>query len=366
MTGRYIDLLNSTLSHRLKIGGQTLGMGHDFSEEKKGAVSIYSIGLNALIKECLLIQPSSRPSPESLFARTKRGLQGCHKEAGTSPSLHTPSVRAENGPSSRWFEKGPHPIASDRPEPQCTIPLSDFIQRVKRVKLDKDLKINRKMVERQRSFTNMLNRGQDHSPSFGQWRSIQRLPNLFSKNTEFGGVPESNPITSPGVRAAGALAGAAADIGMGIGAGLGLDLGIVKEQLQGGVNAGAHRLAEAFRTPPHERSDEWQALAQETKGKRKAPASPGPPPDEAQIIPIPVLYCIVKHVGAFGQVNHAHHKLTGLFNFTTILQLKAKLLADGVGIAMNRMKVTSGIQVLNNDDTLAALNGENTVRVEKE
>jgi hypothetical protein len=42
------------------------------------------------------------------------------------------------------------------------------------------------------------------------------------------------------------------------------------------------------------------------------------------------------------------------------------LLADGVGIALTRMKVTNSIQVLNNDDTLAALNGKNTVRVEKE
>ena len=359
----HIDLLQSTLSNKLKAGGLTLGMGDDIGEETDGCCAKYSIGLNALIKECLLIQPPNRPSPELLVARTKRGLEMCYRNAGMSLAPVPASGIPQNLPSSRWFSQDPHPIISDEREPQRTLPLSVLIHRVGKIKLQKEWQARKMRVEKKRSWGIRLNLRRRASLGYRFGGSVQRYPNPFSSSTALGGMQDSDPIISPGIRVAGAVAGAvvgaaagiAADIGAGIGAGLGAGLETFKDLLVDAINS-----------PPHKPNDDWEFLTQETKDKANSSTTSNRPPNGEALIILPVLYCIVMHVGMFGQINHTHIKLTDIYEDMTILQLKAKLMAEGVAIPLNRMKVTCGIKELNDNDKLTTLNGQTIVRVEKE
>jgi len=91
----------SKLSNNLKTGGETLGYQEDIDEEETTITNIaslkYSVGLNALINECLSIQSNSRPTPENLVERTRRGLNAARMALGIvlPPPIVNPDSAAD-------------------------------------------------------------------------------------------------------------------------------------------------------------------------------------------------------------------------------------------------------------------------------
>lgn len=81
-----MKIFRSKLSNNLKTGGETLGYQEDIDEEETTISNMaslkYSVGLNALINECLSIQSNSRPTPENLVQRTRRGLEAARMALG--------------------------------------------------------------------------------------------------------------------------------------------------------------------------------------------------------------------------------------------------------------------------------------------
>lgn len=355
LTANYINLYQSTHSNRLKRGGLTLGYPNDIGEETDGSLAKYSIGLNALIKECLLIQPPSRPTPEALVARTKWGLEQCHRNAGMSLSTVPSAAPIHPQPSSRWFSQDLDPEFERKLAPQRTLKLSELPMRIEEAQ--KEAIKQRHLEIPSHGIAKWLNFGRFNRPPRGF--AAQRS-NPFSLSGGDGRIQRFNASVPLGL-GAGAAAGVAAGVAAGIGVGLGAGFELVKEQLQAGVNAGVNRLAEALNPPPE--NDDWEVLLS-NKGKGPAQVNEGPPPDEQALVPIPELICIVRTVGVFGGVTHSHVKLNGLFKGTTFFQLKGKLMASGVNIPLHQMKITCGARIFKDDETLAELAGRNTIRVE--
>lgn len=343
-----LNTFQSTLSNRLKIGGLTLGIKKDIEEEKDGSVSKYSIGLNALINECLLIQHAGRPSPQALFERTKRGLESCHKRTGMSLSPVPGPLAQQPQLSARWFSKDPHPPAVDiLSSPQRSLKISELIKKVAEVKIDK----SRFLGVARRGWTSRLNLGGGSSA-----RHDSPLGGMLPLR-----IPSFLPSAPFNIGAE-----VAAKIGAGVGAGLGAGLEVVKEQLHAGARRGVIRLAEVINppAPPREqRYNEWEILSQ-PKGKKSERNNPGPPPDAEALVPMPEIRCIIMAKGMLGGMSHTNIKLNGLYKGTTFLQLKGKLQASGVAIPLENMKISCGRKVFKDTDVLSELGGRTIIRLE--
>ncbi len=76
----------SNLSARLQAGGYTLGQKDSILEELNNfQPRLYSEELRTVVAECLLCSPANRPSPDSLFLKTKNGLDAAIRASGSDP-----------------------------------------------------------------------------------------------------------------------------------------------------------------------------------------------------------------------------------------------------------------------------------------
>jgi hypothetical protein len=354
-TKDYLDIYQSKISHRLMIGGLTVGSSTDKKEETDPSTATYSASLRALINECLLIQTASRPSPEILVARTKRGLERARENASVPPYVPPTSVPPQIEPSSRWFSQDPFLSIKDKSELPHTLRISDLPQKITRARIEKAR--DKDIGARQRGWVSRLNlkfantrlyRPGDSDPFAG----IAGLANMRHN------INLSIPL--------GIGADIAAGVAAGIGAGVGAGLGMVKGHVQAGFNAGANRLADAINPPlPPRNNDAWEILSRNNISHIPESGRRGQPPDAEALAAMPTLHCIVRVVGAFGAVTHTIVKLNGFYKGTTIFQLKGALKANGVDIPLHKMKITVGIRTLEDHHTLLDLGGRTNLRVEE-
>lgn len=349
----YLDIYQSKISHRLLIGGLTVGSKTDIEEETDPLIARYSVSLRALINECLLIQTASRPSPEILVARTRRGLERARESASIPPYVPATFIPQQNEPSSRWFSQDPFLSLDDTPELPHTLRLSELPRRIARARIEKSK--DKEVETKKRGWASRLNlklakprhyRPGDSDP-FGALAGLANMRQNINISSSLG-----------------MGADIAAGVAAGIGAGLGAGLGIVKGRVQAGINAGAHRLAEALHPPPPQNDDAWEVLSRSLNHKQES-AKLGQPPDAEALTAMPTLHCIVRVVGAFGAVTHSIIKLNGLYKGTTIFQLKGALQANGVDIPLNKIKITVGTWTLEDHHTLVDLDARNNLRVEQ-
>lgn len=343
----HLDIYQSTLSNKLLTGGLTLGSPIDIKEETDSSIAKYSISLNVLIKECLLIQPPSRPTPGTLVARTSRGMERAYTNAAVPPYQAPSSIPSPNEPSSRWFSQDPHPEFDNNSCPPRSLRPSELPLRISQARIEQ---AREKQLEARRPvWADMLNiRGNRNA----LYRPGDSDP--FAGLTALGNM-HLNPSMPLRI---------GAGIAAGIGAGLEAGLDVVKEQLQAGINAGAKGIAEALNPPPPPpRNEAWEFLSS-NMDRGPASAKMGLPPDEDALAPLPEINCLVRVIGIFGGATNSLVKLRGLYKGTTVLQLKGALQANGVDIQLNRMRLTFGTRTLQDHQTLAELGGRTTIRVE--
>lgn len=325
-----IRTFQSKLSSRLQLGGRTLGTKDDMDEESRADLAAYSIGLRALINECLLIIPQNRPTPATLLARTGRGLDTLRMTAGMllNPPANSPPTWQPRL-SERW-ELGPR-------------------------------------------MPTRYNLGDEHVPSPSQLHkrherlemARQERKERLARHTQAGMVADMathNQAQRTTAAASGYFGAMKGHIQAGIQAGKqvqqGIRLGIqVGLQVQEGINAGVNRVAAALNAAHGgaEALEEWEIPSQEAAG-----GEGGNPPTAAAanygLVPILELPCFVDEIYV-GKPRNTTYRVNGLYTRTTFLQLKMKLKEMGATIPVHKMKVYKGANVFDNMQLLGDLNG---------
>jgi hypothetical protein len=338
-SGTELQLFQSTLSNRLRVGGMSLGTDGDRIGENDENPK-YSKGLRALIHECLLIQPPSRPTPEMLVARTKRGLESARMTSGMIINQEPDPVALQPELSARWYSVGPYPDPEEDTAAQHSPRVSELVQLADQAKIDetKRLKQNaiqsamlgaRLVTQKRNSPLNRLGRR-----GSVQLRQTAAMATGRAPSTPYGVLEDMEDAMNDAM---------GVEIGKGLNAAGGF--------LRAGMNADLNQLAAAMPSQGFHNTSHREP-------------GPAPPPDG--VGPLPAVTFIVMDRVMFGGVRHRTLKVEGLYASMTILQLKANLNTRDVRIPLERMVIRRGNQVLDNAQSLAVLDGTVILRVNEE